>query len=263
MNSRGTSLPELGNALFTLQIVGIDGKSYALEGCAETETVGVIKRRLESSGGVRMCQQQLYAGDSEVPLRNQMTLKAAGLSAEVENSLCLIIGNSSSWIVGEDEHEVEIFDEHDGSEVVRTDLEKRLYPRPAGDERQGQAGDDEYFRAFTLSNLLSPAEAATIVTEAEKIGFEDLSATFPDAYRRNNDRMLLFSEDTAEVLYSRLLPHLCREDSYDRIPIGFGQGGDWKPDRLNECLKISRYTEYGTLNTNLHSLPHLRQRVRW
>jgi hypothetical protein len=229
-------------ALFRIRIEGIDGKGYDLDGCDELDSINVIKRRIESVGGVRVCQQKLYAGELPDPLRNHILLRDAGIRADSsadEKTLCLVIGKSSSWMVDQDEHEIEIFDAHDEAQVVRTNLEHTL-----GEEEghvRGQSGDDEHFRAFTLSNLLSPKEVANIVEGAGTIGFENMNDKFPDEYRRSNDRVMLFSEDMAEELYNRLLPHLCREDSYGRIPIGFGQGGEWKPHRLNECIKVCRY----------------------
>ena len=113
------------SSLFKLQIVGLDGQNRELEGCSESDTIHKIKRRVESTGGLRVGQQKLFASGSEVPLPNQSTLKAAGLPDDM-NQLFLIVGYSITWRVGDEEHEVDIFGDFDDHGVGRADLTMNL-----------------------------------------------------------------------------------------------------------------------------------------
>ena len=95
-------------------------------------------------------------------------------------------------------------------------------------------------RCFLLHGLLTPAECEHYVTETEKIGYSDLSDLFPSDYR-SNDRVLSICEPLVEELWRRIEPSLTRKEVVRVRPIGFGNGGTWKPFRLNECCKFGKY----------------------
>jgi len=57
------------------------------------------------------------------------------------------------------------------------------------------------------------------------------------------ERLLVLSDDLAENLWRRVSPMMNRDDILRVRPIGFGNGGIWKPVRLNECFKFGRYQE--------------------
>ena len=61
------------------------------------------------------------------------------------------------------------------------------------------------------------------------------------------------SEELADCLWKRIAPMLNRDDIIRVRPIGFGNGGTWKPIRLNECWKFGRYKEGN------HFSPHVRR----
>lgn len=96
--------------------------------------------------------------------------------------------------------------------------------------------------AFTVDPLLSPEECAAVVAAADGLGFAPLDAEFSPT-ERNNSRVMVLDDELALRLYQRLLPHLAVTDVVFVKPVGFGNEGCWRPTRLNECLKISRYHE--------------------
>ena len=103
--------------------------------------------------------------------------------------------------------------------------------------------------SFTLDNLLIPEECEFYIQECEKVGFQTLSNKFP-AYYRVNDRVLTLSHEIADAIFSRIEPLLTRHDVIRIRPIGFGNEGSWRPIRLNECIKIMKYSSGG------HFTPH-------
>ena len=54
----------------------------------------------------------------------------------------------------------------------------------------------------------------------------------------------------ADAIFNRIEPLLTRNDVIRVRPIGFGNEGTWRPIRLNECIKIVKYTSGG------HFTPH-------
>ena len=102
---------------------------------------------------------------------------------------------------------------------------------------------------FILNNLLTPEECAFYIKECEKVGFSCLADEFPSHYRIN-DRVLTLSQEMADALFARMEPLLTRSDVIRIRPIGFGNEGTWRPIRLNECIKIMKYTSGG------HFTPH-------
>lgn len=57
---------------------------------------------------------------------------------------------------------------------------------------------------------------------------------------------MLFSQDLARELFSRIIPYFQKED-LNVVPIGFGRNGLWYPVRLNECIKVVKYAENGKI----------------
>ena len=102
---------------------------------------------------------------------------------------------------------------------------------------------------FTLNNLLAPEECDFYIKECEKVGFSCLADQFP-SYYRINDRVLTLSHEMADAIFNRIEPLLTRNDVIRVRPIGFGNEGTWRPIRLNECIKIMKYTSGG------HFTPH-------
>ncbi|KAI6647682.1 hypothetical protein LOD99_8647 [Oopsacas minuta] len=103
--------------------------------------------------------------------------------------------------------------------------------------------------SFILNNLLTPKECEFFIRECEKVGFGSLSNKFP-TYYRVNDRILTLSHEMADAIFARIEPLLTRHDVIRIRPIGFGNEGTWRPIRLNECIKIMKYTSGG------HFTPH-------
>lgn len=111
--------------------------------------------------------------------------------------------------------------------------------------------------AFVLRGLLTDAEAAAVLQQAESMGFEPS----PESDRiRVTDRVMASGGDFAELLFARARPHL--EDisvgaagtAYRGgkwVPVrqvGLPEGlpeGKWVPVGLNPCLRICRYEPGG------------------
>jgi hypothetical protein len=97
-----------------------------------------------------------------------------------------------------------------------------------------------------ISDFLSATECSGLIAACEHAGFENLDRTFPQTYRKS-DRLMIFSQRLAHSLFTRLLPHFKQADFEGIIPIGFGRSGKWIPVRLNECLKVVKYTRGGKI----------------
>ena len=93
---------------------------------------------------------------------------------------------------------------------------------------------------FSIDNFLSVEECDGLAAAARG-HFASLDRTFDHQYR-NHDRAMCFHRPLAAVLFDRLLPFFSDWDVENVVPIGFGNGGQWFPARLNECLKFNRYT---------------------
>lgn len=117
----------------------------------------------------------------------------------------------------------------DTSTAVREDIPSSLF----GEE------DGNKTRAFMVHNALSRAECSYVIDKTAPL-MESTRALFAQRHRVS-DRAMVRSDDVADELYRRLLPHLVHEDFAGRIPLCFGHGGVWHPHRLNNCLKIVSY----------------------
>jgi hypothetical protein len=105
-------------------------------------------------------------------------------------------------------------------------------------------------RVFLLHNLLTPTECQHYIRETEEIEYRDLTNEFEDAYR-SNQRILVLSEKLADLLWLRMAPHLERNDTLRVRPMCFGNGGTWKPVRLNECFKFGKYQKKQHFGTHI------------
>jgi hypothetical protein len=94
--------------------------------------------------------------------------------------------------------------------------------------------------AFYVESIFNSGFCTKLIEETEKLGYRTLEAEFEPTFR-NNERVMVNSPALADTLWSVLAPLLERRDIFRTIPIGFGNSGTWKPVRLNECIKFSKY----------------------
>jgi hypothetical protein len=52
-------------------------------------------------------------------------------------------------------------------------------------------------------------------------------------------------QELAELVWTRLLPHLTRDDLADIRPFGFGAEGIWQPVSINDVIRFTRYKKDG------------------
>jgi hypothetical protein len=105
-------------------------------------------------------------------------------------------------------------------------------------------------RVFLLHNLLTPSECAHYIAETEEIQYRDLTAEFADDYR-SSQRILVLSPQLSDLLWRRMSPQLHRSDVIRVRPMCFGNGGTWKPSRLNECFKFGKYQQKQHFGTHI------------
>jgi hypothetical protein len=94
--------------------------------------------------------------------------------------------------------------------------------------------------AFEIKQLFAENFCNRLIQETEKIGYRSVEAEFEPTFR-NNERVMVVSHGLADSLWTAIAPYLERRDVFRTIPIGFGNSGTWKPIRLNECMKFSKY----------------------
>jgi hypothetical protein len=100
---------------------------------------------------------------------------------------------------------------------------------------------------FIIENLFSRLECDYYIDLLEKIDYQDLSQEYPKEYR-NNQRRIIFSKEWSGILTKRLFPFFKKQDIKGISPIGFGSEGIWKPHRINECFKFSKYSQEEKFN---------------
>jgi hypothetical protein len=93
---------------------------------------------------------------------------------------------------------------------------------------------------FVLDDFFTPEECAYYIKKAAEVGFQQCQT--PSQWR-SNERVILKSSDLAHQVYSRLVPQFQHNDLKYLRPFGFDNSGVWKPTRVNDCVKISRYPE--------------------
>lgn len=103
---------------------------------------------------------------------------------------------------------------------------------------------------FTIHNLFSRDECNDLIQQTEKFGYENLVKEFDPTFR-NNERVMVKSQELSDIMWKRISPYFRRDDIFRLIPIGFGNEGTWRPYRVNECIKFSKY-----LSGN-YFLPHI------
>eukprot|EP01130_Rhizamoeba_saxonica_P003432 TRINITY_DN1456_c0_g1_i1.p1 TRINITY_DN1456_c0_g1~~TRINITY_DN1456_c0_g1_i1.p1 ORF type:complete len:553 (-),score=77.00 TRINITY_DN1456_c0_g1_i1:496-2133(-) len=126
--------------------------------------------------------------------------------------------------------------EHEDLSVVRTNL-------PIETESQK-------VNSFVLDNFLSQKATSQYLNFCESKHFEPLNKEFVEEFR-SNERLTIYNERLADLLWNRLKLYLEEKDIIGVKPYGFGTGGTWKPIGLNPYFKFSRYTE------NTYFRPHL------
>jgi hypothetical protein len=80
---------------------------------------------------------------------------------------------------------------------------------------------------FIVENVFSKEECDHLIKLTEDIQYEGLEKVFEKSYR-NNQRLLLFSEELSTVLYQRIKQNLCRKDILGVQPMCFGREGTLK-----------------------------------
>jgi len=104
-------------------------------------------------------------------------------------------------------------------------------------------------KCFTVDGIMSKTECDYYINKCEKIGWKSLKKQFPKDYR-SNEQLIILSDSLANSLWKRLEGTLTRSDVQIR-PMGFGNGGLWRPSRLNECFKFGKYTKGGSFNKHI------------
>eukprot|EP01090_Pellita_catalonica_P015746 TRINITY_DN4325_c0_g1_i1.p1 TRINITY_DN4325_c0_g1~~TRINITY_DN4325_c0_g1_i1.p1 ORF type:complete len:762 (+),score=128.33 TRINITY_DN4325_c0_g1_i1:86-2371(+) len=109
---------------------------------------------------------------------------------------------------------------------------------PVGKRQELDLGEKSV--GFMIDDFLSVEECDRIITRAKNAGFITLDKEFDRQYR-SGARLLASSEDLAHSLWTRLFPYFSAREILHINPVGFGNEGIWKPTRLNECFKITKY----------------------
>jgi len=102
------------------------------------------------------------------------------------------------------------------------------------------------FNILQLDNILSEDECNNIIKNSAKIGFsESYNKDVRDA-----DRLVCIDDKLNEILWNKIKDHI---DIFKDIkPYGFNTAGfEWSPLRINECFRISKYTN-GSKGFNPH-----------
>eukprot|EP01080_Neovahlkampfia_damariscottae_P007933 gene7933-12402_t len=94
--------------------------------------------------------------------------------------------------------------------------------------------------AFILENFFTDSECRFYIDKLEKIGFRKIDSEYSVEYR-NNERLILFSNELSGKMKEKLFPLLTKKDIDQITPIGFGSNGIWKPHKINECFKFCKY----------------------
>jgi hypothetical protein len=95
-------------------------------------------------------------------------------------------------------------------------------------------------RGFILENFFSSLECQFYISQLEEIGFKSVNSEYPSSYR-NNERLIIYSNELSGKMTEKLFPMMNQKDIEYVSPIGFGSEGIWKPIRVNECFKFSKY----------------------
>uniref|UniRef100_A0A6U6L6I9 Fe2OG dioxygenase domain-containing protein n=1 Tax=Odontella aurita TaxID=265563 RepID=A0A6U6L6I9_9STRA len=101
-------------------------------------------------------------------------------------------------------------------------------------------------RAFRASDILSPSECALLIAAAEESGpgLTCVDWEYTPDYR-DCRRAVMRSSVLAAALYGRLMPLLTDDECENVRPFGFDGGGCWRPFKVNDVVRISRYDSGG------------------
>jgi hypothetical protein len=98
-----------------------------------------------------------------------------------------------------------------------------------------------FLSGFVLENFFSSEECDYYVNKAKEIGFHNLKNQYPEDYR-NSERLSFLSDDIAALIWERLKNFLEKEDLNGKKPMNINVSGVWKPSRVNNGIKITKYT---------------------
>lgn len=106
----------------------------------------------------------------------------------------------------------------------------------------------DFCNAFSISNFLNVEECQKLVEISEKLGFESVEWEYDPSYR-DYDRFVGLSPSLSEILWSRVNSFLRMTDIRDIRPFGLETDGIWTSDKINECIRFTRYSK----NHHLHA----------
>eukprot|EP01080_Neovahlkampfia_damariscottae_P012844 gene12844-7193_t len=112
--------------------------------------------------------------------------------------------------------------------------------------------------AFVLENFFSSTECEHYIKEATKIGFKPLDKEYPKIYR-NAERACVLSEELSTIIWKRMLKFLKKEDIDGIKPMDFNNDGVWKPVRVNEGFKFTKYEKGQYFKPHIDGLMHLKK----
>mmetsp|Transcript_32432 Transcript_32432/g.44540 ORF Transcript_32432/g.44540 Transcript_32432/m.44540 type:complete len:326 (-) Transcript_32432:82-1059(-) len=110
-------------------------------------------------------------------------------------------------------------------------------------------------RAFLLRNILSPFEASFICKKGDEIGIAplDYSTGYKVEYR-NNDRLIIRSDQIANLLWDRVKHHFKKititAGNKENFGLTSNMEGEWEPIGFNSTFRLCRYHPGG------HFAPH-------
>jgi hypothetical protein len=93
---------------------------------------------------------------------------------------------------------------------------------------------------FVLENFFSEEECSHYIDQSLEIGYKPLSGEYPSRYR-NCERACVLSGDLSSIMWKRILKFLTKEDIDGIKPMDFNNDGIWKPFKVNEGMKFTKY----------------------
>jgi hypothetical protein len=93
---------------------------------------------------------------------------------------------------------------------------------------------------FVLENFFSEEECSHYIDQSLEIGYKPLSGEYPSRYR-NCERACVLSEDLSSVMWKKIVKFLTKEDIDGIKPMDFNNDGIWKPFKVNEGMKFTKY----------------------
>ena len=99
------------------------------------------------------------------------------------------------------------------------------------------------YRSFRVARFLSAETCAKLVTHLrDHVRWQSIEKEYPQQYR-SSERILLQSDELADLIWKQLQHHLTSDDHNGVQPSGFGvsYGSKWVPVTINPLLRCSRY----------------------